>query len=358
MGEGYPIEKILTSNKKQKPDQSNLAFGKYFTDHMFTMDYVDGEGWINARIVPNEPFLIDPAAMVFHYGQAVFEGLKAYKTADGRTLLFRPQINFARLNRSDERMCIPHIDEELALYALKMLLKTEADWIPSAENTSMYIRPFVIATDASLGVRPAFSYKFMIILSPVGPYYKTGLAPVSIIVEDEYVRAVRGGIGFTKSSANYAISLKGQEKAIKRGYSQVLWLDGIEKKYVEEVGTMNVFFRIGDKVVTPELTGSILPGVTRDSVIQLLKSWNIEVEERKIAIDEVYAAHAQGLLVEAFGTGTAAVISPIGEFCRNESRITLSDGKIGELSQKLYDRLTGIQYGRIADDFGWTVEVN
>jgi len=353
----YTLTKRLTQNKKNKPDESKLIFGKAFTDHMFVMDYIAGQGWVDPRIVPYEPFLIDPAAMVFHYGQAVFEGLKAYRTADGRTLLFRPQLNFARLNRSDERICIPEIDEDFALFALRELLRTDADWIPTAENTSLYIRPFVIATEAALGVHPSSTYKFMILLSPVGAYYKTGLAPVKIIIEDEYVRAVRGGIGFTKSSANYAISLKGQEKAIERGCAQVLWLDGVERKYVEEVGTMNVFFVIDGKAVTPELTGSILPGVTRDSVIQLLHSWGIPVEERRISIDEVFAAHAAGTLDEAFGSGTAAVISPIGEFCMGDRQITLTSGETGPLSQRLYDTLTGIQYGKVPDTFGWIVEV-
>ncbi|MCL2488926.1 MAG: branched-chain amino acid aminotransferase [Oscillospiraceae bacterium] len=351
------LSKRLTTGKKPKPDWNSLSFGKFFTDHMFVMDYISDEGWTNAGIVPYEPFLIDPAAMVFHYGQAVFEGLKAYRAADGRTLLFRPAMNFARFNRSDDRMCIPPIDEAFVLDALKELLRIDADWIPDAPGTSMYIRPFIIATEAALGVHPSHAYKFMIILSPVGAYYQSGLAPVRIIIEDEYVRAVRGGVGFTKSSANYAISLKGQEKAIEKGYAQVLWLDGIERKYVEEVGTMNVFFRFGDTVVTPELTGSILPGVTRDSVMRLLRSWNIPVAERKVTVDEIFTAHKAGTLLEAFGSGTAAVISPIGEFRRGDESITLTGGEIGELSQRLYDTLTGIQYGRLPDTFGWTVEV-
>ena len=357
MSDKYSISVRLTEKKKAKPDQSTLGFGKYFSDHMFVMDYVEGEGWKDARIVPYEPFLIDPAAMVFHYGQAVFEGLKAYKADDGRVLLFRPDLNFARLNASDERMCIPNIDEGLAVHALSELINIERDWIPTEKGTSLYIRPFVMATEAAVGVHPSMSYKFMIILSPVGAYYKTGLAPVKIIIENEYVRAVKGGIGFTKSSANYAISLKGQEKAIAKGYAQVLWLDGIERKYIEEVGTMNVFFVIDGVVVTPMLTGSILPGVTRASVIELLKHWNVPVEERKISIDELFELHASGKLQEAFGTGTAAVISPVGEFIMCDKHIEIGGGNIGTLSQKLYDTLTSIQYGRIKDEFNWTVSI-
>lgn len=355
MKENYKISVTLTKNKKQKPDENNLSFGKYFTDHMFVWDYEEGEGWKNARIVPYAPFPIDPAAMVFHYGQAVFEGLKAYLAKDGAVRLFRPEMNFARMNKSDERMCIPHFDEDFALYALKELIKIDRDWIPSAPGTTLYIRPFVIATEAAVGVHPSHSFMFIIILSPVGAYYPTGLEPVKIIIEDEYVRAVRGGVGFTKSSANYAISLKGQEKAIEKGYAQVLWLDGIERKYVEEVGTMNVFFYIGGKAVTPALGGSILPGITRDSVIRLLKSWNVPVEERKISIDEIFEANKSGALTEAFGSGTAAVISPIGELIMKDNHAVIGGGKIGALSQRLYDALTGIQYGEVKDDFNWMV---
>ncbi len=357
MNTEYKLVKELAHQGKTKPDFNNLPFGKYFTDHMFAMDYFEGEGWQNPRILPYDQFLIGPAAMVFHYGQAVFEGLKAYKAEDGRTLLFRPSMNFKRLNQSNDRMCIPRIDEEYALYALKELLKVDADWIPDAENTSIYIRPFIIATEESLGVHSAYSYRFMIIMSPVGPYYKNGFAPIKIMVEDEYVRAVKGGVGFTKSSANYAISLKGQEKAHKEGYEQVLWLDGVERKYVEEVGSMNVFFCIDGKVVTPELNGSILPGITRSSVIQLLKSWGVAVEERKLAIEEVFEAHEKGILTEAFGSGTAAVISAIGDLRMGDRRIILSDGKIGDLTQKIYDTMTGMQYGRVKDEFGWVETV-
>lgn len=351
------IKFIKNENPKDKPPKGNKTFGKYFTDHMFIMEYDEAQGWHNPEIVPYAPLEMDPASMVFHYGQAVFEGLKAYKTDDGRILLFRPQKNFARLNVSDERLCIPHIDEDFALKALIELIKVDSDWIPTDENTSLYIRPFVIATEAALGVHPSHKYKFMIILSPVGPYYAEGLNAVKIYVEDEYVRSVKGCVGFTKATANYAISLKGQEKAIKLGYTQVLWLDGVERKYIEEVGTMNMFFKIGGKIVTPALEGSILPGVTRDSVIQIVKSWGYEVEERKIEISEIFKAYDEGKLEEAFGTGTAAVISPVGELFWEGRSIYISDRKIGELSQKIYDELVGIQYGVREDKFNWTVEV-
>ncbi|GHV38465.1 branched-chain-amino-acid aminotransferase 2 [Clostridia bacterium] len=352
-----PVKTTLVETRKGKPDFTKLSFGKYFTDHMAVMDYDSAKGgWGEPEIVPYAPFLIDPSAMVFHYGQAVFEGLKAYYS-DGKILLFRPERNFARFNTSNERMCIPAFDEKLALDTLIELIKTEREWVPQTRGTSLYIRPFVFATEPALGVHPSSKYKFMIILSPVGAYYATGLSPIKIVIEDEYVRAVRGGVGFTKSSANYAISLKGQEKAIEKGYSQVLWLDGVHHKYIEEIGTTNVFFKFGDTVVTPELNGSILPGVTRDSVITLLKSWGINVVERKISVDELTENYSKGTLTEAFGSGTAAVISPVGEFIWGETRMEINGGKIGELSQRLYDTLTGIQYGEIKDDFGWVREV-
>jgi len=342
-----------TQTPKPKPPVDKLGFGQYFTDHMFTMDYTTDKGWHDPAIVPYAPLVLDPASLIFHYGQAVFEGMKAYRATDGRILLFRPERNFARLNSSDERLCIPHIDEELAIHALNELVKADADWIPTAAGTSLYIRPFVIATEVVLGVRPSGMYKFIIIMSPVGSYYSQGINPVKICIEDEYVRAVRGGIGFTKGAANYAISMKGQAKAEKSGYAQVLWLDGIERKYIEEVGASNVFFKIDGELITPELSGSILPGITRDSVIQLAKSWGIPVVERKISVQELYEAHEKGILEEAFGSGTAAVISPIGELNWQGNKITVGDGGIGELAQRLYDEMTGIQYGRLEDKFGW-----
>jgi len=347
------IKVELTKTPKPKPPSDSLGFGKYFTDHMFIMDYTAGKGWHDPMIVPYAPLMLDPAALVFHYGQAVFEGMKAYRSADGRILLFRPEKNFERLNNSDKRLCIPHIDEELALYALNELIKIDAEWIPSTEGTSLYIRPFVIATEAALGVRPSGMYKFIIILSPVGSYYPQGINPVRIYIEDEYVRAVRGGIGFTKGAANYAISLKGQVKAEELGYMQVLWLDGVERKFIEEVGASNVFFKISGVLVTPELSGSILSGITRDSVMQLATSWGVSVEERKISIIELYEAHEKGTLEEAFGSGTAAVISPIGEFNWQGRKITVGDGGIGRLARRIYDEIIGIQYGRLEDKFNW-----
>jgi len=324
---------------------------------MFVMDYTEGKGWHDPRIVPYGPITLDPSCMVFHYGQAVFEGLKAYKAADGRILLFRPQKNMERINISNDRLCIPPIDVDFAVEACKTLVNLEKDWIPEAEGTSLYIRPFIIATDPFLGVRPSLTYQFYIILSPVGAYYKEGINPVKIYVESNYVRAVKGGIGFAKTPGNYAASLKAQMDAKNIGYTQVLWLDGVEKKYIEEVGTMNVFFVINDEVVTPSLEGSILAGITRASTIELLKAEGIKATERKISIEEVYEAHAAGTLKEAFGTGTAAVISPIGELNWNNNKIAINDGKIGEISKKVYDTITGIQSGKLKDTFGWIVEV-
>ena len=346
-----------TTTMKEKPDQENLSFGKTFTDHMFIWDYEEGKGWYDPRIVPYQNITLAPSAMVFHYGQEMFEGLKAYKTPDGDVQLFRPEKNIQRTNNTNDRICVPKVDEEELLEAIIRLVDVDRDWVPSLEGTSLYIRPFIIATDPYLGVRPSATYKLMVILSPVGAYYKEGINPVKIWVEDEYVRAVRGGVGFAKTGANYAASLKAQMKAKEKGYAQVLWLDGIERRYVEEVGTMNVFFKIDGTVVTPSLEGSILPGVTRDSVIQLLKTWDVPVEERLITIDEVYAAAEQGTLEEVFGTGTAAVISPVGLLDWAGKKLTINNNDIGPMAQKLYNTITGVQSGKIADDYGWIVEV-
>jgi branched-chain amino acid aminotransferase len=346
-----------TQCPKTKPDQSNLGFGQYFSDHMFILDYSRELGWHDPRIIPYGPLEMDPSTMVFHYGQAIFEGLKAYKAKNGKIVLFRPDMNMKRINSSNERMSIPQIDEEFAVEAVKTVVGIDRDWIPTAPGTSLYIRPFIIATDPYLGVRASNTYKFMIILSPSGAYYPTGLNPVKILIENEFVRAVRGGTGFAKTPGNYAASLKSQEVAHDKGYVQVLWLDGVERKYIEEVGSMNVFFKIGDEVVTPSLDGSILPGITRNSVIHLLKHWGIKVSERKLTVQELYDAHADGKLVEAFGTGTAAVISPIGELTWDGKVIKLTGGKIGELSARLYDTITGIQNGVLKDEFNWMVEV-
>ncbi len=347
-----------TKNPKVKPqDESKLGFGNYYTDHMFIMNYDEGQGWHDARIVPYGNIELDPAAMCLHYGQEVFEGLKAYRTADGEIRLFRPDKNMARLNLSNDRLCIPAIDEEFAVEAIKALVKVDEDWIPTAEGTSLYIRPFIFATDAHVGVHPAKHLLFMIILSPVGAYYPEGLNPVKIYVETKYVRAVKGGMGFTKTGGNYAASLKAQDEADKAGYTQVLWLDGVERKYVEEVGTMNVFFVLDGEVVTPALQGSILGGITRMSCLEVLRSWGLNVSERRISIDELAEAYDKGKLLEAFGSGTAAVISPIGELKWGDKVMKLNDGKIGEVSQKLYDTLTGIQWGKIEGPEGWSVKV-
>ncbi len=295
--------------------------------------------------------------MILHYGQATFEGLKAYKTKEGEIQLFRPSANMHRLNISNTAFCIPQLDEEFAVEALKKLVAIDKDWIPEAEGTSLYLRPFVIATEPHLGVHPAKNYKFMIIMCPVGAYYPEGINPVKIYVESNYVRAVKGGMGYTKTAGNYAASIKAQQEAEKRGFTQVLWLDGVERKYIEEVGTMNVFFKIDGEVVTPALEGSILAGITRDSTIQLLKHWGMPVSERRISIDELFAAYAEGKLEEAFGTGTAAVISPIGEMTYGEKEMVINEGRIGPTSQKLYDTITGIQSGSMEDVFGWTVKV-
>ncbi len=343
---------------KDKPEGAKLGFGKYFTDHMFMMDYNTERGWHDARIVPYGPISLEPSAMVFHYAQEMFEGLKAYRTESGEIQLFRPERNIARMNNTARRLCIPEIDPDDALQAIKTLVECEAEWVPHSAGTSLYIRPFVIATDAMLGVHPAHNYIFMIILSPVGSYYAGGLNPVKIFIEKEYVRAVKGGTGEAKCGGNYAASLIGQAKAEKYGCAQVLWLDGVYHKYIDEVGAMNVFFVIDSEVVTPTLEeGNILPGVTRASVIELLRSWGIKVTERKITADELFEAHAAGKLDEAFGTGTAAVISPMGQLMDEDRNILINNGEIGALSQRLYDELTGIQWGKVEDKFGWVTKV-
>lgn len=354
------MEKIMiqkTETARKKPDQANLGFGKYFTDHMFIMDYTEGKGWHDPRIVPYGPLPLDPAIIILHYGQATFEGLKAYKTPDGSIQLFRPYANMNRMNISNERLCIPQLDVEFGVQALKTLVALDKDWIPEEEGTSLYLRPFVIATEPQLGVHPSSTFQFIIIMSPVGAYYPEGINPVNIYVESNYVRTVKGGIGFAKTPGNYAASLKAQEEAEEKGFTQVLWLDGIEKKYIEEVGTMNVFFKIAGEVVTPALEGSILAGITRDSTIQLLKHWGVPITERRITIDELFEANAQGKLEEAFGTGTAAVISPIGELTYGERHIKINGGDIGPIAQKVYDTITGIQGGLVDDPFGWTTKV-
>lgn len=342
---------------KAKPAIDGIPFGSYFTDHMFIMNYDEGKGWHDPRIVPYGNFSLEPSCMVFHYAQEIFEGMKAYRSDNGEILLFRPTENISRMSKSAERMCIPQVPEELFLEALKELVALDAEWVPSEPDTSLYIRPFIIATDAHLGVHASKSYLFAIICSPVGSYYPEGLNPVKIMIENQDVRAVRGGTGYTKCGGNYAASIRAGERAEKQGYSQVLWLDGVERRYIEEVGAMNVMFKIGGKIVTPELSGSVLPGITRKSAIELLESWGYEVEQRLFSVNELVEAADNGTLEEAWGTGTAAVVSPIGEICFENKKHEICNGKIGPVTQKLYDELTGIQWGRCADSFGWSVKV-
>lgn len=351
------IKKNLTTTPKAKPaDESKLGFGHVFTDHMLIMPYDTGKGWHDPEIVPYGNISISPAAMCLHYGQTVFEGMKAYRTADNKIQLFRPEENFKRLNKSNERLVIPELPVDLAMKCLTELLEVEKDWVPSLDGTSLYIRPFIVAVDPFLGVRPGDQYLFMIVLSPSGAYYASGLNPVSIYVEDKYVRAVRGGMGFAKTGGNYAASLHSQDDAHKLNYSQVLWLDGVEQKYIEEVGAMNIFFVIDGEVVTPSLdAGSILGGITRKSTVELCKSWGMKVSERRISIQEVADAYDAGKLQEVFGTGTAAVISPVGHLKWGDKVMEINNNEIGPISQKIYNTLTGIQWGKVEDTFGWTV---
>ena len=351
------IKITKTTAPKEKPKATELGFGKYFTDHMFLMDY-DGEKWEDARIVPFGNLSLHPASTVFHYGAEVFEGMKAYRTPEGRIQLFRPEENARRLNSSAERICLPQVPEEAFLQAVDALVALDADWVPSEPGTSLYIRPFLFGNDPFLGVHTVQKAVFMVICSPVGNYYKEGLAPVSIMIEEEDVRAVRGGTGYTKCGGNYGASFRAGKKAEEKGYSQVLWLDGVERRYIEEVGSMNVMFRIGDEIVTPKLTGSILPGITRKSCIEVLQKEGYKVSERLLSVDELAAAMKDGTLEEAWGCGTAAVVSPIGELCYKDVKYTVNGGKIGEVTQHLYDTLTGIQWGKIADPFGWTMPVD
>ncbi|WP_186673187.1 branched-chain amino acid aminotransferase [Sporosarcina sp. BP05] len=353
----HAITITLSESKKQKPQADQLEFGRVFTDHMFIADYCEGQGWTDHRIVPYAPLELDPAATIFHYGQTIFEGLKAYVGKEGQVLLFRPEENMRRMNKSSDRLCMPAFNEEIAIEALEKLITIDKDWIPGTEGTSLYIRPFMVATEPYLGVSPSKKYKFIIILSPVGSYYKEGIHPVKILVENEYVRAVEGGTGTAKTAGNYASGLRAQEIASKKGYSQVLWLDGVERKYIEEVGSMNVFFKINGVVITPVLNGSILEGITRKSILQLLRHWDIPVVERKISMEELRSAHQAGILEEAFGTGTAAVVSPIGELNWGADIMIINNNETGELSKKLYETLTGIQTGKVEDPFGWVVEV-
>ena len=349
------IQITKTNTPRQKAPMDQLGFGHVFSDHMFVVDAVKNV-WQNHRIEPFGPFLLSPASTVLHYGQEIFEGLKAYRTKDGRVLLFRPQENFKRLAYSAERLSLPVLPVEDGVEALRQLVALDSSWVPSAP-ASLYIRPFMFGNDPVLGVRPAEHVVFSIITSPSGAYYRNGLAPVRIHVEDQYVRAVRGGFGYTKTGGNYAASLYPAAQAASQGYDQVLWLDGIEKKYVEEVGSMNIFFLFEDELVTPALQGSILSGITRMSVMQMAADMGLPVSERRVTIDEVFARGRKGELLECFGTGTAAVISPVGELSWKGETLAIHGGEIGPVSQKLYDQLTGIQYGELPDPYGWMMEV-
>jgi branched-chain amino acid aminotransferase len=349
------IKIIRNESPAQLPDENALGFGEIFTDHMFVADYDDASGWHDFRIVPYGPISLSPAAAVFHYGAEVFEGLKAYRTPDGGVQLFRPMENGLRLARSCERIGIPAFPAEDTVRAVEELVRLDSRWVPGKDGTSLYIRPFVFSTDENLSLHGVHRAMYVIVCSPSGIYF--GLDPVKIMLETEDVRAVRGGTGEAKCGGNYAASNRAADRAAELGYTQVLWLDGVERKYIEEVGAMNVMFKISSKVVTPKLTGSILPGITRKSCIELIRSWGIEVEERLLSIDELVEAAESGALEEAWGCGTAAVISPIGQFCYLGKEHVINDMKTGELSKRLFDELTGIQYGKRPDPFGWTVRL-
>ena len=352
------IKIVKTTAPKAKPEESGLGFGKHFSDHMFVMEYTRAEGWHNARIVPFENITLHPASTVLHYGSEIFEGLKAYRRADGGVQLFRPIENMRRLNNSAERLCLPTIPEEMSMEILKTFVEVEKDWVPYSGGTSLYLRPFMFGNDPFLGVHAVDNATFMIIASPSGSYYKEGINPVGIMIESEDVRAVRGGTGYAKCGGNYAASNRAGEKAEKKGYSQVLWLDGVERKYIEEVGAMNVMFKINGEIITPALTGSILPGITRKSCIEVLKSKGYKVTERLLSIDELRDALEKGTLEEAWGCGTAAVVSPIGKLSYLGKEYVVSEGKIGKVTQELYDILTGIQWGKVEDTFGWIEKID
>jgi len=346
-----------TSSPKAKPDPATLGFGEVFTDHMFIMDYTEGTGWHDPRIVPYGPLSLDPAAAVLHYAQEMFEGLKAYTAEDGGVNLFRPDMNAKRTNVTNERICLPLVDEGVFVDAIKTLIEIDKDWVPDYPGTSLYIRPYEFATEPFLGLRPSKTYYFIIILSPVGAYYKSGLQPTKIYVDDKYARSADGLTGFAKIGGNYAMALKAQVEAQAKGYTQVLYLDARERRYVEEVGTSNAFFMIDGEAFTAPLTGTILPGITRDSVIRILKDRGVTVREERFTIDDIFAASDSGRLGEVFASGTAAVISPVGDMRWKDREIEINGGEIGPLAQSLYDTFTGIQYGRLPDTYGWTVKL-
>ena len=352
-----PIPIQRTTTPKPKTPDSELGFGNVFTDHMFLQDYDQDRGWHDARIEPYRAISLDPAAAVLHYAQAIFDGLKAFRGRDSRVRLFRPHQHAARLVASAQRLCIPPPDAEQVMRSWVELVGLERDWAPRTVGTALYVRPVIVATEPFLGVRPAGSYLYYVIISPVGAYYPEGMAPVKIRVEDTHVRAAEGGIGAAKTAGNYAASLYAAEQAHRAGYTQVLWLDGVHRRYLEEVGTMNIMLRIGDEVITPPLSGTILPGVTRDSVLILLRDWGLTVRERPISIDEVLKAAANCTLREVWGTGTAAVVSPVGELGYKGQRIVVSGGQTGELTRQLYEALVGIQYGTAPDPHGWMLDV-
>jgi branched-chain amino acid aminotransferase len=343
------------TEKIQFPE--NLGFGNIFTDHVFEMDYTKEKGWYNPTIKPISDLTMHPATMFIHYGQAIFEGLKAYNTVNSDAVIFRPDQHFIRLNNSARRVCIPEVDTEFLLYALNELINIERDWIPTKQGESLYIRPFIYGNDPFLGVNPARTYKLIILLSPVGAYYPEGFKPVKILAQDKYVRAVRKGLGECKTPANYAASLLAGEEAMKEGYTQVLWLDGVEQRYIEEVGTMNIFINTKDEIITPKLNGSILPGITRKTVIQLLKEWDMNIVEREITIDEVMETYDNGNLLGVFGTGTAAVISSVGWLTFKDKKMIINGGEPGELAIKLFDEITSIQYGIKEDTHNWLFKV-
>jgi len=352
------LQPISPEQRRPKPaNEGNLGFGKIYADHMFTMKWTVDKGWHDAVIGPFAPLTLSPATMVLHYGQSIFEGLKAYRRADGGFNLFRPQKNMERMNASARRMVMPEVDESLVLQAMERLVALDQDWVPRAQGASLYIRPTMIGTEPYVGVKPSSQYLFFIITGPVGAYYAEGFNPVKILVCTDYARAGSGGLGAVKASANYAASLMGQKQAQAKGYSQALWLDSCERKYLEEVGSSNIFLKIAGKVLTPPLGGTILAGVTRDSVIRLLQDWGQPVEERRISMDEVLAAQQNGQLEEVFGAGTAAVISPVGALNYQDREIIVASGKTGPVAQKLYETLTGIQYSRLPDTHGWTHNV-
>jgi branched-chain amino acid aminotransferase len=352
------VKKVSPKNLKKKPRKgAALGFGKVFTDHMFLMEYDKGKGWHHRRIEPYHDLSLDPATIVLHYGQGIFEGLKAYRWQNGEIWLFRPRDNYERLNFSARRLCMPEIKTDDALETTRELVRLEKDWVPSEPGSSLYIRPTMIATEVAVGVHVASKYLFYIIVGPVGAYYPQGFGPTDIYITEKYTRAAVGGLGEAKTMANYAASLLAQEEAHELGYTQVLWLDPVERKYVEEVGTSNIFFYLGEELVTPALTGTILAGITRDSVIHMARDWGMKVSERRISLDEVLAALERGTLKEAFATGTAAVISPVGKLAYRGKTYPVNNGNVGPLAQKLYDTIMGIQYGKVKDPYGWMEKV-